>query len=302
MYVKWIVMAMSRLDNSSERSKQKEGLKNDNNSNTMVPLDDESGFPLIRIANKYYNFDDLIVTEETREKLMSIVIENKSAKDLHAYGFKPESKILLCGPPGTGKTLSARVLGSEIGYPFAYVHFDSLVSSLLGQTATNLRKIFDFIETGKFVILFDEFDIVGKRRDDPHEHGEVKRVVNNFIQMLDRYDGASIILAATNHQHLLDKAIWRRFDDIIYFDLPDYSHRKLLFKKYLRVMRREKKVNPAKLAEITSGYSGADISQTCAKALKRSIMHGNKTVLQDHMDWAIKEQRRRMNAIVGDDV
>lgn len=294
------MLTMSRLDNSSKRIKQKEGVRRSNKYNKAIPSDDENGFPLLRIEKHYHSFDDLIVTEDTREKLLSIVTENKSAKDLLAYGFQPETKILLCGPPGTGKTLSARVLSSEIGYPFAYVHFDSVVSSLLGQTATNLRRIFDFIEVGKFVILFDEFDIVGKRRDDPHDHGEVKRVVNNFIQMLDRYASASIIVAATNHQHILDKAIWRRFDDIIYFDLPDHSRRKLLFEKYLRVMRREKKVKPDKLAEITSGYSAADISQTCEKALKRSIMHGSKIVLQDHVAWAIREQKRRMKAIAGD--
>ena len=295
----WVVLIMSRLDNSSKRTKQKEGLRKGNDYNRAVPSDDENGFPLLRIDKQYHNFDDLIVTEETREKLTSIVMENKSAKSLLSYGFRPETKILLCGPPGTGKTLSARVISSEIGYPFAYVHFDSVVSSLLGQTATNLRKIFDFIEAGKFVTLFDEFDIVGKRRDDPHEHGEVKRVVNNFMQMLDRYAGFSIILAATNHQHILDKAVWRRFDDIIYFDPPDHSRRILLFEKYLRVMRREENVRPDELAEITSGYSAADISQACEKALKRSIMCGSKIVLETHVSWAIREQKRRMKAIAG---
>ena len=89
--------------------------------------------------------------------------------------------------------------------------FDSLISSYLGETATNLRKVFDFIKSGRFVVLFDEFDIVGKKRDDPHEHGEIKRVVGNFMQMLDNFEGKSIIIAATNHQHLLDVAVWRRF-------------------------------------------------------------------------------------------
>ena len=291
---------MSRLNRSSKRPKQEEGLKKSNNYDTIVPSDGENGFPLLHIDKQYHNFDDLIVTEDVMEKLVNVVMENKSAKNLLKYGFRPETKILLCGPPGTGKTLSARILSSEIGYPFAYVRFDSIVSSLLGQTATNLRKIFDFIEDGNFVTLFDEFDIVGKSRDDPHEHGEVKRVVNNFIQMLDGYTGSSIILAATNHQHLLDKAVWRRFDDIIYFDLPDYSRRKLLFEKYLRVMRIEDSVNSDELAKITSGYSAADISQTCEKALKKSIMYGSKLVLQDHVSWAIKEQGRRMKAVADD--
>ena len=293
---------MNRLDNSSKRSKQKGHTSGSNDDDIEIPTDGENGFPLLHIDNQYHNFDDLIVTDETRDALINIVLENKSIKQLLDSGFRPENKILFCGPPGTGKTLSAKVLSSEIGYPFAYVHFDSIVSSLLGQTATNLRKIFDFIEVGKFVVLFDEFDIVGKKRDDPHEHGEIKRVVNNFIQMLDRYNGASIILAATNHHHLLDKAIWRRFDDVIYFDIPDGPRRKQLFVKYLRVMRREDGVNPDRLAEIASGYSAADIAQTCEKALKKSIIEDSKVVLQDHITWAIGEQRRRMKTIVGENV
>lgn len=290
---------MSRLDGAPKKPKQDERTSK-NSGDNRVPSDDDNGFQLLHIDTHYHNFDDLIVTDETKERLMSIVLENKSSKQLFAHGFQPENKILLCGPPGTGKTLSARILSNEIGYPFAYVHFDSIVSSLLGQTATNLRKIFNFIDTGKFVVLFDEFDIVGKKRDDPHEHGEIKRVVNNFMQMLDRYGGASIILAATNHQHLLDKAIWRRFDDVIYFDLPDGSRRRRLFEKYLRVTRREAGVNPDGLADITSGYSAADIAQTCARALKRSILDDSRIILQDHITWAIGEQRRRMKVIAGE--
>ena len=293
---------MNKLDKSSEKPKQKKRTNKDISAGIEIPTDNDSGFHLFHIDTQYHNFDDLIILDETKERLMNIVVENKSAKRLYAHGFKPENKILFCGPPGTGKTLSARIISSEIGYPFAYVHFDSIVSSLLGQTATNLRKIFDFIEMGKFVVLFDEFDIVGKKRDDPHEHGEIKRVVNNFMQMLDRYDGASIILAATNHQHLLDKAIWRRFNDVIYFDLPDGPRRQQLFTKYLRVMRREAGVNPDGLAEITSGYSAADIAQTCERALKRSILDDSRLILQDHITWAIGEQRRRMKAIAGEGV
>ena len=295
------VFVMSRLDDSSKRPRQKRHVNEGGDDGMGIPTDGESGFPLLHIDERYHNFDDLIVTDETKDRLMSIVLECAHAKRLLAFGFSPESKILLCGPPGTGKTLSARVISSEIGYPFAYVHFDSIVSSLLGQTATNLRKIFDFINAGRFVVLFDEFDIVGKKRDDPHEHGEIKRVVNNFMQMLDRYDGPSIILAATNHQHLLDKAVWRRFDDVVYFDLPDGSRREQLFAKYLRVMNRELGVNPGELAEETPGYSAADIAQTCENALKRSIMENSRIVLRTHMEWAIGEQRRRMKIITGED-
>jgi len=293
---------MSNLDDfAKEQNERKQRISKDNrsidNSILKIPKDTEKGFPLLHVNEQYSNFEDLIVTKEVKERLEHIIIENRSTEKLFSYGLKPKNKILFCGPPGTGKTLSAKIISSTMGYPFVYVLFDSILSSYLGETATNLRKIFDFIETGKFVVLFDEFDIVGKKRDDPHEHGEIKRVVNNFMQMLDNYEGSSIILAATNHQHLLDKAVWRRFDDIIYFDLPDNSRRKQLFRKYLRVLRRENNFTLDELARRTRGYSAADITQICEEALKKSVINNDKTVSRDHIMWAISEQKRRKKTI-----
>ena len=296
------ISIMSNLDNlMKEQNERKRRISKDNgpagSSLLKIPKDAEKGFPLLRVDEQYFSFEDLIVTEEVKENLGHIIVENRSAAKLLSYGLEPKNKILFCGPPGTGKTLSAKIISSTMGYPFVYVLFDSILSSYLGETATNLRKIFDFIETGKFVVLFDEFDIVGKKRDDPHEHGEIKRVVNNFIQMLDNYEGSSIILAATNHQHLLDKAVWRRFDDIIYFDLPDNSKRKQLFEKYLRVLRRENNFTQDQLARRTRGYSAADIAQICKEALKKSVINNDKIVSRDHIMWAISEQKRRKKTI-----
>ena len=211
-------------------------------TNIPIPRDTEKGFPLLEIMEQYFDFNDLVLSIDLEESLRYLVEEIKSAEILNAYGLRPKQKILFCGPPGTGKTLSSKVISSVIGYPLVYVRFDSIVSSYLGETASNLRKIFDFINNGEWVVLFDEFDIIGKKRDDPYEHGEIKRVVNNFMQMLDNYTGKSLIIAATNHQHLLDSAIWRRFDDILYFDLPDANRRERLFNKYLKVLKRSKDV------------------------------------------------------------
>jgi SpoVK/Ycf46/Vps4 family AAA+-type ATPase len=296
---------MSNLDDfAKEQNERKRRVSKDNDSTDnpilKIPKDSEKGFPLLHVNEQYSNFEDLIVTKETKERLEHIIIENRSTEKLLSYGLKPKNKILFCGPPGTGKTLSAKIISSTMGYPFVYVLFDSILSSYLGETATNLRKIFDFIETGKFVVLFDEFDIVGKKRDDPHEHGEIKRVVNNFIQMLDNYEGSSIILAATNHQHLLDKAVWRRFDDIIYFDLPDSSRRKQLFRKYLRVLRRENNFTLDELARRTKEFSAADITQICEDALKKSVINNDKIVSRDHIMWAISEQKRRKKTILNE--
>ena len=205
----------------------------------------------------------------------------------------PSKKSCFAVPPGTGKTLSAKIMSSVIGYPFVYVLFDSIISSFLGQTATNLRKIFDFIEQNNFVVLFDEFDIIGKKRDDQQEHGEIKRVVNNFMQMMDSYDGNSILIAATNHPQLLDTAVWRRFDEMIGFGFPNKQQRKKLFSKYLGVLKKDGDMDLEDLACKTLKYSAADISTICEDALRKNIIHGKTKIKSEDVIWAIREQKRR---------
>lgn len=267
-------------------------------TNIPVPRDIDKGFPLLSIKEYYFNFDDLVLSSETNEGLKLIIDEFKTRDILNSYGIKPKQKILFSGPPGTGKTLSAKVLSSVLCYPLVHIRFDSIISSYLGETATNLRKIFDFIEEGEWVVLFDEFDIVGKKRDDPYEHGEIKRVVNNFMQMLDDYEGKSLIIAITNHQHLLDTAIWRRFDDILYFDLPDNERREKLFVKYLKVLKRSKDIKYDKLGNMTEDFSPADISQVCEESFRRIIVSNQKEVTENDLIWAINQQKRKKEIIM----
>ena len=146
------------------------------------------------------------------------------------------------------------------------------------------------------MVLFDEFDIIGKRRDDPTEHGEIKRVVNNFMLMLENYEGDSVIAAATNHPYLLDIGVWRRFDEIVYFDMPDKERRKKIFEKYLRVLKKDKNFDVTKLTEETEGFSGADIEQTCIDALKRMILNGKDSVSVNDVIKAISRQKKKREA------
>lgn len=266
-------------------------------TNIPIPRDTEKGFPLFEIKEHYLNFDDLVLTSEVKDRLKYIVEEIKHIEIFGAYGIRPKQKILFCGPPGTGKTLSSRVISSVTRFPLVYIRFDSIVSSFLGETATNLRKIFDFVEQGEWVVLFDEFDIVGKKRDDPYEHGEIKRVVNNFMQMMDNYNGRSLLIAATNHQHLLDTAIWRRFDDILFFDIPDTNRRAQLFDKYLRVLKRSKNLDIFRLADTTEGFSPADIAQICEEAFRRIILENRKEIHHEDLERAIDQQKRKRSII-----
>lgn len=284
-------------ERSPLKKSRAEKKRNSFNEDIKIPRDSVKGFPLLTIKEEYYGLDDIIIDKKIRKIIEDIIVENKMGARLKSYGLKPRQKLLFCGPPGTGKTLTAKILSSVMGYPYVYIMFDSILSSYLGETASNLRKIFDFIEQGKWVVLFDEFDIIGKRRDDPYEHGEIKRIVNNFIQMIDTYEGQSIIVAATNHQHLLDAAIWRRFQEVIFFELPDAEKRTLLFMKYLRVLKRTNDLDIVNLAAETEGFSAADISQVCEDSLRKSIINDRPEVNLTDINDAILEQKRRKEAI-----
>ena len=137
----------------------------------------------------------------------------------------------------TGKTLTARV-ATAAGCRLAHAMFDSIVSPYLGETAHNLGSIFELAGRGRLAVLFDEFDIVGKMRDDPHEHGEIKRLVGNFMQTMDGLRGQSMMVAATNHRHLLDRALWRRFDSVACYDNPGRGRRAELLAKYLGALKK----------------------------------------------------------------
>lgn len=258
-----------------------------------IPRDTEKGFPLLEIQHFDQELDGLILSRETKVLLERIIREFRDADILATYNLIYKKKILLCGKPGTGKTFSVQIISSVLDIPLVYIRFDAIISSYLGETAGNLRKVFDFIENGTWIVLFDEFDIIGKNRDDNHEHGEIKRVVNNFLQMLDNFKGDSILFAATNHQNMLDSAIWRRFDAVIYYELPDAAARKQLFELYLRPIKRDKNINLDDAAKNSQGLSPADIKMIAIEAMKTAIIDGRNSLSANDLETAIELFIRR---------
>lgn len=272
-----------RTANSERRFKQ----------SAPIPRDTEKGFPLLEIQHFDLDFDNLILSHQTIDQLERIVREFKDADVLATYNLSYKKKVLLCGPPGTGKTFSTQIVSSLLNIPLIYIRFDAIISSYLGETAGNLRKVFDFIENGTWIVLFDEFDIIGKNRDDPHEHGEIKRVVNNFLQMLDNFKGDSILFAATNHHNMLDSAIWRRFDAVIEYQIPDEATRQQLFERYLRPIKRDKKINLNTVAKATQGLSPADIEKITIEAMKTAIIDARNNLSIADLDAAIEQFMQR---------
>jgi len=158
-----------------------------------VPEDKEKGLPLLHIIMPSRSLDDIVLSDENRSVIDEILLEHNRGDILKLHGLKPADRLLFYGPPGCGKTITAEAFAFELELPLAILRIDSIVSSFLGETSSNLRKVFDFIQKNRMVVLFDEFDALGRERSDTSEHGEIKRVVNALLQIFDGYQGRKYI-------------------------------------------------------------------------------------------------------------
>lgn len=263
-----------------------------NNKLPVSPIDKDRGLPLLDIRLAQRPLDEVILSKEKYSDLESFLEEHKRSDILRSYGMKPSNKVLFYGPPGCGKTFTAEAIAFDLDLPYAIVRLDALVSSLLGETAINLRKIFDFIVENEMVVLFDEFDAIGKQRGDFSEHGELRRVVNAVLQMIDLYQGKSIILAATNHEQILDDAIWRRFDEVMEFPLPDQDQILKILELKLRGVRRQFELDDKRLLTLFKNYSGADIERVARRAIKKMILRHNEFLTIKDLEYSVSREIR----------
>ncbi|MDD2627157.1 MAG: ATP-binding protein [Candidatus Methanomethylophilus sp.] len=254
-----------------------------------TPKDTDKDAPLVEVIYPEKYFSDLITTQGKLNQLEQIVKEFNNWDVLVSNGVFPTRRILFYGPPGCGKTLAAQSISSEIGIPMLYVRFDALVSSYLGETASNIRKVFEYAKNDSWVIFFDEFDAIGRSRNDVSEHGEIKRVVNAFLQQLDNYKGRSLVIAATNFEQSLDYAIWRRFDETIRFDMPSNDEKIALFKLNIRRFKGPEHVFDQYL-EHMKNFSHSDVEKICHFIIKECILEGRKTYTKKDIEYAVTKQ------------
>lgn len=255
---------------------------------------DENEIPLIELRKSQKYLDDVILSNYNKEAIDRIIEEFWKSELLKSHNLKPKTKLLFCGPPGCGKTLCAEALAGELSLNLVYSRFDSIISSYLGDTSSNLRKVFDFVDKETWLMLFDEFDAIGKSRNDSNEHGELRRVVNSFLQIIDNYDGNSLIIACTNHEDMLDNAIWRRFDEIIYFDKPNKENISKLIRKKTASFPWGK-VNLDEVVTAMSGFSHAEVERVCHDAIKLCLMRDINSLNTSMFIDSIKGQRRRLD-------
>lgn len=249
------------------------------------PVDPERDVPLADVTAPRRYLQDLALSDSLAHNLTLLVAETRRWSEVDAAGLQRRQRLLLYGPPGCGKSSIAEALAGELSRLLVIVRIDSVMSSYLGETASNLRRLFEFAATGPYVVLFDEFDALGKERSDPGDHGELRRVVNAFLQLLDRYRGPSLVVAATNHESILDYALWRRFDDV--FDVPAPTHDELarVLQAELRSQLDNSSINHAAIR--LEGLPHAAAERAAQDALRLALLRNASRVTNAHLDEAI---------------
>lgn len=261
-----------------------------------LPVDPTSQLALVSIQVPNRSLNDLVLASETRTSLERVVLEYTSRSELSEQKLNYASRVLFVGPPGCGKTSAAHAIAKSLGLPLLYVRLDALISSFLGETATNLRQVFEFYENHPCVLLFDEFDAVAKERNDASDVGELKRVVSSFLQILDQTEQTGIVLCATNHATLLDTAVWRRFDQVITFPKPDdHAIRKLI--KSVIPNRGFPDEFLEMFANMLSGASFADVERVCIEARKTAVLDRLPTVTEAHVHRSLVAYQKRVSQI-----
>ena len=214
---------------------------------------------------------DMVLSSAVAEPLKRVLRENRGQTKLREHGLHARRKLLLVGPPGTGKTMSARAIASELHLPLYLVRFESLLTKFMGETAAKLRLIFDAMHSSKGVYLFDEFDAIGAQRALPNDTGEIRRILNSFLQFIELDESESILIAATNHAEILDHALVRRFDDVVTYRLPDAAEVEAVLKHTLEPFVIDD-ADWVELGRQGAGLSCAELVRACQDAAKDAVL------------------------------
>lgn len=246
---------------------------------------------LIDVFQPRINLSNMVLDKVVKSRLERIISEQKQLDLLLHHNLTPRRKILLTGAPGTGKTMTAQAIAGELGIPVFIIRLDGILSKFMGESIAKLRMIFDVMPQQRGVYLFDEFDSIGSQRNQGHDVGEIKRILNSFLINIEKDTSNSIIIAATNLPESLDKALFRRFDDIINYPLPESNEITAIFKKYTSKFPFDKKVSFKILSEEAVGLSYSDITRACQETIKEKILSGSEKLDVNFLKSALKSRK-----------
>lgn len=246
---------------------------------------------LLDVSYPKARLGDMVLSRALEQQIQRVIREQRHATRILQHGLSPRRKLLLMGPPGTGKTLTASVLAGELGVPLFQVRLDVLISRYMGETAAKLRQIFEATEQTRGVYFFDEFDAIGSQRGISNDVGEIRRVLNSFLQMIEQDRSHSLIAAATNHAELLDYALFRRFDDVLQYELPDVEQIADLLRARLARLT-EKSLSWKVLAETALGLSYAEVVRVAEEVLKEALIDQRKRITELEIRHMVQERQR----------
>ena len=246
---------------------------------------------LVRTEQPEVRLSSLVLTKDLVARLQRVLHEFRQQEKLKQHDLSHRRKLLLTGPAGTGKTLTAKVLAYELRLPLYVVQVDRLVTKFMGETSAKLRQIFDLIVRERGVYLFDEFDAIGGGRSLDNDVGEMRRVLSALLQFIEQDSSDSLIVAATNCPELLDRALFRRFDDVLQYNLPTQEARKQLIGNTLGTFLKSRFGWKSALVE-SDGLSSADIDLACRDALKNAILADRETVSAKDLEGSLCHRRR----------
>lgn len=249
---------------------------------------------LYSIIEPTTRLDEIVLDQDNKINLNRFLNEWTHLDDLREHDLNPANRLLLYGPPGTGKTKLATAIANYLDFPLVVVFLDELISSYLGNTGKNLREVFSIAQDRPVVIFLDEIDTIAKHRADHQDSGELKRIVTVFLQNLDMLSPGSIVIGATNHENLLDKAIWRRFPYRLKLDMPDYESRTKLIALFLGDIAHS--VDSASVATITDGLSGSAIKDLVQEAIKESIILGKDLTTASLLKSALSSTKGKVKS------
>lgn len=261
---------------------------------SVVPVAQPRGelASLLTVSYPDAHLGDLVLSSDLDDRLRHLLLEQRQRDKLARHGLRPARRLLLIGPPGTGKTSTARVVAGELGLPLFAIRLDTIITKYMGETAAKLRLIFDALSETRGVYLFDEVDALAGDRAASNDVGEIRRVLNSFLQFLEEDESWSVIIAATNHPSLLDNALFRRFDTVMEFALPDSEGVRAVIANSLAGFQTSNLTWKRVLAA-AEGLSHAEIVTASENAAKRTVLSGRSRVLTDDLVGALQERPRR---------